>query len=784
MLPFLFAVSRSEVKYEYNHETGCFTVTTTDPKDVISNDYIAEMFPDGRNWTSLKVTGPVKNLSYAVFSGATECKSIEIPDTIEYIDSYVFSQNWEITEIKLPSSLIAVSPHAFLQCSSLKKVTYYKITTHFGREAFSLCHELESFVKATDDETTPIEGASFYLGAKCFYDCPMLSTIELPDGLTYIGDNCFNGASSLKSIKLPEGVTKITQSCFQGATALTDINLENIVTIGKNAFAGCVRLKKLTTSEKLRFINESAFESCSVLEDVTSLSKSVNFTFSKYCFQGCSNLKSIEIPSTMDEIPAYAFKYCSSLSKIEFKGDIYKIGKSAFYDTGFTEFHIPDSISLIEESAFVSMKKLTRFIISESNTQYGVDEDNFLYSKQNKEIIIYPQGNAQKIVVIPAKYDKIGYGAFAWCRQINTVKFEGNITQIGNQAFAHCTGLSNTITLPNGLICVNDECFLQCTGINKVIVQSPTASLAQACFMRCYNLVEIQIPPTLQNFGKECFKSCSSLKFINCSNANRFEEFVFSGCSSLQSVILPETCKAINIGLFSYCSSLETIKLSDDMTHIYAYAFNCAGLKTITIPEKCSRIDDHAFCGTKLEHIVFPVCIDEVSMNALSDTLYLKSVEFLGRVNQIGQDAFTNSSLKTMLFRYDIGSIAYSAFTNTHIENITYCGSEEVTGRAFQDVEPAPKVYVTEEYKAQTFAALTVTDKNKGYCPEVIPTPNPTEIDISHLSNKVKYGLIGGVCGLVIIVGLVVGFVVPCVMKRRGWAKKETLTESLLTQTV
>lgn len=784
MLPFLASLAASEVTYKKSGDA--LIIETTDKNDFLNDTKIQEMYDfEGKTFKKVTLTGPITNISANAFNGAIYCESYEIPDTVEYFETASFEQNQALKSITLPKSLKSVGSYAFKDCTSLESVVYYKPTTVFQVEAFSLCTNLKTFEKAQNDQSEPTAGFS-YFGPKCFYNCPSLSKIEIPDTLTEIYSECFNGAAALKSIKLPAGLKKISEKCFMGAILLDDIDLTNIVGIGENAFAACQSLKKLTTSSVLREINNSAFESDTSLEDISALEQTENLTVGICIFQGCRSIKTVTIPATVGEIPEYMFSGCQSLNNIVYKGKIFKIGKGAFYDTAFETFTIPSSITVIEEKAFVSMKKLNKFILDGTNEKYGIDEENqFLYSKDSYQIIIYPQGNTQESIKIPAKYKSIGFGAFMYCNNIVEVSFEGEMTDIGNQAFARCKSLSGVFTLPKGLTCVNDKMFLGCSKLSRVVIQNGTFSLAMEVFRGCTSLASVEIPPSLQNMGENCFKGCKSLRSIDCKNTERFDPFVFSGCSSLSDVKISSKCKAINKGLFSYCSSLKTITLSSELTHIYQFAFNCAGLESITIPETCSRIDDHAFNGTNLKKIVFPVSVDEVPMSVLSYTKNLESVEFLGRIEQIGQDAFIESSVKTIKFSFDVINIAYSAFDNTSVESVTYCGSVEVKGRAFQNCNVKPKVYVTDDYPSKTFAAADVTEVNRAkYCEGSVPLPTPTEVPFKNLGKK-NFIIIGcSVGGVILVVVLALVFIIPCVMKRKGWAKKETLTESLLTQTV
>ena len=115
----------------------------------------------------------------------------------------------------------------------------------------------------------------------------LVTTLEIPEGVTQIPDHAFRNCTNLTSVTFPEGVTSIGRSAFAGCSSLTSINLP---------------------------------------DDVTSIGN--------WAFGGCSNLTSINIPEGVTSIEGYAFCGCLSLTSITIPEGVTSIGDNAFSSIG------------------------------------------------------------------------------------------------------------------------------------------------------------------------------------------------------------------------------------------------------------------------------------------------------------------------------------------------------------------------------------------------------------------------------------------------------------------
>lgn len=163
----------------------------------------------------------------------------------------------------------------------------------------------------TSMEKVVVEEGVTSIGANAFYACRAIQSVTLPSTLTVIEKNAFNRCSALKNIKIPVGVTEIPYGAFQYCSALEDITIpEGITTIGDYAFQDCTSLTSI------------------VLPNTVT-----NFGSLGSNFNGCSGLKTIEIPAGVTELSSQMFNRASGLESIILPAGLKSIKANTFYNT-------------------------------------------------------------------------------------------------------------------------------------------------------------------------------------------------------------------------------------------------------------------------------------------------------------------------------------------------------------------------------------------------------------------------------------------------------------------
>ncbi len=104
---------------------------------------------------------------------------------------------------------------------------------------------------------------------------------------------------------------------------------------------------------KVLGIEDGAFKDCKYVENIYLLDGIINI--GEYAFEGCTSLKSIEIPSTVRKISASAFKGCINLETVKINDGLTEICEEAFFDChNLKEIIIPSTVNKIGIAAFNS----------------------------------------------------------------------------------------------------------------------------------------------------------------------------------------------------------------------------------------------------------------------------------------------------------------------------------------------------------------------------------------------------------------------------------------------
>ena len=162
--------------------------------------------------------------------------------------------------------------------------------------------------------------------------------------------------TTIQEIVLPTSVKKIEDYAFYQCTAMKKINLENVVQIG-----------------------EYAFGYCSSLEEVTLKQSKTDFTrMEGFAFAYCTSLRKIDLSKILlANIPEGFCYKCTSLKTILWPPNVVRIRYWAFYDCGFEELELPDTIGWLEASAVAECKNLKILVLPNSIVEVDPDPLKF-----------------------------------------------------------------------------------------------------------------------------------------------------------------------------------------------------------------------------------------------------------------------------------------------------------------------------------------------------------------------------------------------------------------------
>ena len=203
------------------------------------------------------------------------------------------------------------------------------------------------------------DGPLTVLGARAFYNCTTLATIEIPDGIRTIGGGAFNNCSNLAWPTIPSSVTKIEGSAFFGCDAFTRVVIPDSVTeYGSSVFQACPNLASISSRYS------SADGRCLIINGVLNsfayagLGDSYTFpdsitSFGDSALRNCRYTGKLVIGDNVTRFEIEAFAY-SQFSSIEIGNSLSYIGSSAFRCCSSFDLVLPASLTEVGKDVFTS----------------------------------------------------------------------------------------------------------------------------------------------------------------------------------------------------------------------------------------------------------------------------------------------------------------------------------------------------------------------------------------------------------------------------------------------
>ena len=195
------------------------------------------------------------------------------------------------------------------------------------------------------------------------------------------------------------------------------------------------------------------------------------------CFEGCSGLTSITIPSSVTSLGERCFSDCSGLTSITIPSSVTSLGWFCFEGCrGLTSITIPSSVTSLGNSCFSNCSGLTS-------------------------------------ITIPSSVTSLGWSCFFRCSGLTSITIPSSVTSLSASCFEGCSGLTS-ITIPSSVTSLGQSCFSDCSGLTSVTIPSSVTSLGQSCFQDCSGLTSITIPSSVTSLGGACFGRCLNLESV------------------------------------------------------------------------------------------------------------------------------------------------------------------------------------------------------------------------------------------------------------------------------
>ncbi|MST84244.1 leucine-rich repeat domain-containing protein [Hallella mizrahii] len=200
-------------------------------------------------------------------------------------------------------------------------------------------------------------------------------------------------------------------------------------------------------------------------------------SLSASCFEDCSGLTSINIPSSVTSLGESCFYGCSGLKSITIPSSVTSLDKRCFHGcSGLTSITIPSSVTSLSDYCFLHCRGLTS-------------------------------------ITIPSSVTSLGEGCFSGCSGLTSITIPSSVTSLGWYCFDGCRGLTS-ITIPSSVTSLGFGCFEYCSGLTSITIPSSVTSLDWNCFKDCQNLETVYFEGKYcrSNYADLCIPTTSIIK--------------------------------------------------------------------------------------------------------------------------------------------------------------------------------------------------------------------------------------------------------------------------------
>lgn len=348
------------------------------------------------------------------------------------------------------------------------------------------------------------------------------------------------------------------------------------------------------------------------LDDFTYTSDGTAITITEYTGAGGV----VTVPATIDDLPV-----------------THIVDLAFFNHESLTRVTIPDSVTIIEEYAFVSCPALGAIDVDVNNLSYS-STNGVLFTIDQTTLMRYPAGKTDSRYTIPDSVTSIGDSAFQGCYFLTAIDVADNnpsysstngvlftidqttlvqypagkpdtgyivldhVTTIGDGAFDSCINLVS-VTLGNGVTLIGDSAFYSCDDLAEVSIGTNVTTIGEGAFSWCTALDNVTLPDSVTTIGDYAFDNCISLESIMLgSGVTEIGDFAFALCAALTSITIPDSVATIGESAFVECEALVSASIGNSVTEIGDYAFAlCTALTSITFPASVTTIGAFAFAS-------------------------------------------------------------------------------------------------------------------------------------------------------------------------------------------
>ena len=365
------------------------------------------------------------------------------------------------------------------------------------------------------------------MASSSFYENDNIKEIRIPQGCTQMG-NAISFCDGVETVYIPAGITKFNVSNFFACPKLKTI----IVDEGNDVYCsvdGVMFSKDKTKIVRFPTINSEAYaipntvntigEKAFYDSDVKNVEIPSSVTnIQPSAFNNCKALETLTIPNSVISLGGSVFNSCSNLTSISLSDELEKIESSTFtFCNSLRTLYFGKKINKIEPNAFNYCPSLQRFSVDEANSVYSTN-DGILFDKDCERVIRCPEGLYADELRLTNDVKEIGDYAFMRCTNIRTFVLPPSLETIGAHAFDACS--VEMFDIPDEVFQMGSHAFYNCDSLRTAIIPANVTEIPNNAYALCYKLAYVNIHEDVRKIGNSAFRFCRDLNNILCRVAD------------------------------------------------------------------------------------------------------------------------------------------------------------------------------------------------------------------------------------------------------------------------
>lgn len=427
-------------------------------------------------------------------------------------------------------------------------------------------------------------------------------------------------------------------------------------------------------------------------------------------FGSCEGITKLNLPDSITQIDDAAFIYCSKLAEINIPAGVTEIGSNCFDGCeSLKKIDIPDGVKSIGNNAFAGCKSLEEITIPEGVT--SIDFYAFL------DCI-----NLEK-VKIPESIKEISYRAFYNCTNLKSINLPRGISDIGFEALDGTALYNDKLNWENGVLYVDSTLISAEKSIDGAYeIKQGTTLVASAAFNECYGLTSVTFPAGVAGLCEGAFLRCDGLSAVRLPDGLiSIGDSAFSHCTGLMDVSIPDSVTYIGYGAFEDSGIYNAFNFDGNVFYIdnalIRASENLSG--EYAIKEGTTAIAEAAFANAReLTDVVVPNSIKVIARRTFDECVSLRKVVLSDGLKEIGDRAFFNCcKLTDLTIPSSVTEIGTVAFYSTALERVDLPQNLTVISHGLFENSSLKEINIPETVTYIGFEAFADSELKSVYIP-------------------------------------------------------------------